>query len=144
MNKITRFILVTTMTVIFISNVCPVRAENGKIWLFGLRYHVYIINGFENHSKSLLIHCRSKQDDLGKHELKHGQEYTWSFKVNIDGSTLFYCNIRQGKALKHFVAFSAVVEGSDCADTGKCYWLVTEAGFYFSSDNFTWWRKFGW
>lgn len=144
MNQITRNVLLPAITIILLSSSCHITAETENKWRFGLTYHVHIINGFENHSKSLIIRCRSKQDDLGIHNLKVGQEFSWHFKVNIDGSTLFYCDVEQGKQFKHFDAFTALIEGSNCADSGNCYWLVTEAGFYFSSDNFTWWKKFEW
>ncbi|KAI3469898.1 hypothetical protein Pfo_026561 [Paulownia fortunei] len=124
---------------------CQVRdAEEGKIWQFGLKYQVHIINGFKNHSKPLVVHCRSKQDDLGQHSLQVGQEFMWHFKVRFDGSTLFSCDVKQGKLVKHFDAFNASIEGSECAENGRCYWLVAEAGFYFSADDFTWEKKFRW
>lgn len=144
MNHISRNFLATAIMTIFVLSTCQIRAKGEKIWQFGLKYNVHIINGFENHSKSLIVHCRSKEDDLGEHELKVGQEVFWHFKVRFDGSTLFYCDVKQDKQKKHFDAFNATIEGSECAENGKCYWLVTEAGFYFSSDNFTWWKKFGW
>ncbi|KAI3847686.1 hypothetical protein MKX03_019496 [Papaver bracteatum] len=42
---------------------------------------------------SLNIHCKSKDDDLGEHELAHGENFQWKFRINILDSTLYWCNM---------------------------------------------------
>ncbi|GFP96192.1 hypothetical protein PHJA_001763300 [Phtheirospermum japonicum] len=123
---------------------CTCHVKEGRLWVFGIKYHVHIINGFENHSKSLNVHCWSSQDDLGQHSLQVDEDFTWHFKVEFDGSTLFSCDVNQGALTKRFDAFSAAVEGTRCALNGECYWLVADAGIYFSTDDFTWEKKYEW
>lgn len=43
---------------------------------------------------TLLVHCKSKDDDLGDHMLQVGQSFSWKFKVNFLANTLFWCNLR--------------------------------------------------
>ncbi|EYU43800.1 hypothetical protein MIMGU_mgv1a026584mg [Erythranthe guttata] len=131
----------------FVLSTCSAREaeeEASKNWQFGLEYHVHVINGFKKNTKPLMVHCWSKQDDIGQHSLNVDQEITWHFKVRFDGTTLFICDVKQGEHAKHFDAFDAQVEGSKCAEFGKCYWLVAEGGFYFSTDNFTWFKQYDW
>lgn len=127
--------------------VCTCQARDGeaeKIWEFRLKYHVHIINGFKNNSKPLMVHCWSGDDDIGQHSLHVGQQIAWHFRVNWLGSTQFTCKVKHGTRAKQFYAFSAPIEGSECAGDGQCYWLIVEDGFYFSKDDFTWMRKFAW
>ncbi|KAK9138522.1 hypothetical protein Sjap_009116 [Stephania japonica] len=41
----------------------------------------------------LYLHCRSKDDDLGVHYIYFDQEFHWHFRVNLWGTTLFWCNL---------------------------------------------------
>ncbi|XP_023514498.1 S-protein homolog 74-like [Cucurbita pepo subsp. pepo] len=41
---------------------------------------------------TLVIHCKSKDNDLGKHVINAGGNYNWSFKENLLQTTLFWCN----------------------------------------------------
>lgn len=49
-----------------------------------LTWHVHAINGLSN-SKLLLVHCKSKDDDLGIHSPTIDTEFTWKFKPNFFG-----------------------------------------------------------
>ncbi|CAI0427452.1 unnamed protein product [Linum tenue] len=52
---------------------------------------VHVANKLSN--KILLVHCRSKDDDLGALVVEIGAEMSWRFEVNAMGSTLFWCNL---------------------------------------------------
>ncbi|XP_023520951.1 S-protein homolog 1-like [Cucurbita pepo subsp. pepo] len=41
---------------------------------------------------TLVVHCKSKDDDLGEHVINAGGNYNWSFKENLLQTTLFWCN----------------------------------------------------
>ncbi|PPS14569.1 hypothetical protein GOBAR_AA06030 [Gossypium barbadense] len=51
-------------------------------------WHVHTINGLSN-GKILLVHCKSKDNDLGIHNLTVGVEFSWQFKLSVTGRTLF-------------------------------------------------------
>ncbi|MBA0763987.1 hypothetical protein Gotri_013372, partial [Gossypium trilobum] len=53
-------------------------------------WHVHTINGLSN-GKMLLVHCKSKDNDLGIHNLTAGAEFSWQFKLSVTGRTLFWC-----------------------------------------------------
>ena len=40
-------------------------------------------------ASTLTVHCKSKNDDLGEHVLRTGENYSWNFKENFWRSTLF-------------------------------------------------------
>ncbi|GAA0147158.1 hypothetical protein LIER_36465 [Lithospermum erythrorhizon] len=115
-----------------------------KIWTFGQKYRVSIINGFVDSNTPLVAHCQSKDDDIGTHQLDNGQFFFWRFKVKLDGSTLFCCDLEWNNKKKHVVVFDALSKTLSCLDAENCYWLVSENGFYLSSDYFTWIFQFGW
>ncbi|KAL3828333.1 hypothetical protein ACJIZ3_017135 [Penstemon smallii] len=120
MNHIASFLAITFTTILVLC-ASQIRGNQGNLWLFGLKYHVHIVNGMEiNHSNPLIVHCQSKEDDIGEHSLQLNQEITWHFKVRFDGSTLFYCDVKQDRLTKHFDAFDATI-GGDCAGNGQCY-----------------------
>ncbi|KAH1106082.1 hypothetical protein J1N35_009850 [Gossypium stocksii] len=59
---------------------------------FSLRttWHVHTVNDLSD-DKILFVHCKSKDDDLGIHNLTVGVEFSWKFKLQIFGGTLFWC-----------------------------------------------------
>ncbi|KAF8402044.1 hypothetical protein HHK36_012996 [Tetracentron sinense] len=92
------------------------------------KYHVYVINALDK-SSILTIHCRSKDDDLGRHRLTYGSNFTWSFKANLWRTTLFYCNFQMGDLKGHYNVFMVR------RDSGKCNRFCLRAvkwdGLYF-------------
>ncbi|KAK9280100.1 hypothetical protein L1049_013785 [Liquidambar formosana] len=55
------------------------------------KVRVTLINQLES-EQSLTLHCRSKDDDLGRHVIPFMHAYEWKFYVNFWGTTLFWCN----------------------------------------------------
>ncbi|KAM3249721.1 hypothetical protein P3L10_011491 [Capsicum annuum] len=97
-------------------------------------YHVYIANALPNNSNAKLeFHCKSKDDDLGIHDLLPGQNWNFSFHENIIRSTLFYCSFVWDNKQKTFNVFD---DSITCINQAKgdqidtCYWLVKSDGFY--------------
>ncbi|XP_050211377.1 S-protein homolog 5-like [Mercurialis annua] len=71
----------------------------------------------------LIVHCKSKNDDLGKHLLHDQETFKFSFVPNIWGSTLFYCGFTWSDQFKWFDIY---VESRDaCQD---CYWKIEPNG----------------
>lgn len=60
----------------------------------GERYHVYIVNDLNQ--DVLYVHCKSKDDDLGSHGLQVKDKFHFTFRVNVWGTTLFWCNFNWG------------------------------------------------
>ncbi|KAF8406895.1 hypothetical protein HHK36_006016 [Tetracentron sinense] len=62
-------------------------------WWFLDPVTVYVYNKLEG-GKTLIIHCKSKDDDLGVHVLPVDGMLQWSFTNNFFHTTLFWCDIQ--------------------------------------------------
>ena len=80
------------------SNVPISRAQILEKWT------VHILNSISG-NRTLFVHCKSKDNDLGVHNLTEGSEFKWSFRTNVGGTTLFYCYLRTDQ--QQFAAFDA-------------------------------------
>ncbi|XP_024989150.1 S-protein homolog 29-like [Cynara cardunculus var. scolymus] len=83
------------------------------------------------YDKSMVIHCRSLDDDLGRRTLLYGQSMEWRFKPNFSKTTLFYCNSwwETGVMLQiHFDAYDYMRDHYRCGS--NCRWLFTVNGIY--------------
>ncbi|CAN1143003.1 hypothetical protein LINPERPRIM_LOCUS26309 [Linum perenne] len=80
---------------------------------------MHIIN--ELTSLDLIVHCRSKDDDLGAKVVHVKSEFNWSFTGY--GTTLFRCNVAVQDKRTHFVAFDG---------RGYCpfHWVVDDNGVH--------------
>ncbi|KAL7590299.1 hypothetical protein Lser_V15G36145 [Lactuca serriola] len=103
-------------------------------------YAVYIT---DSEVDNLMVHCKSKDDDLGDKKLTPNQYFHWMFRQNFMLTTIFYCIFRwmtpDSKELKNatFNAFDIEVSilCGDEYSINRCYWLVRKDGFYFSRDD---------
>ena len=59
------------------------------------RTHVHLKNIV---GSDVIVHCKSKNDDLGLHTISNEQEYEWSFRPNVFQTTLFYCYVSWARA----------------------------------------------
>ncbi|KAK2661354.1 hypothetical protein Ddye_007888 [Dipteronia dyeriana] len=90
---------------------------------------IIIKNSFHSNAKSLYIHCRSKDDDIGEHWLAVGQTMAWSFRENAFSTTLFHCYAQWGNKIKRFNAYEYKgTTKSCCPDQGKVTWFLEENG----------------
>ncbi|CAN1143027.1 hypothetical protein LINPERPRIM_LOCUS26319 [Linum perenne] len=69
----------------------------------------------------LIVHCRSKDDDLGAQVVHVMSEFSWSFTGY--GITLFWCKVAVQDKRAHFVAFDG---------HGVCpfHWVVDDTGVH--------------
>ena len=94
------------------------------------KWKVTILN--EMTTSTLIVHCKSKDDDLGEHILRTGDNYNWSFKENFWISTLFWCNFSS----KHGQVSGNVFwpEGgswfNDQCIHNNCTWAIRDQGIY--------------
>ncbi|EYU39654.1 hypothetical protein MIMGU_mgv11b017487mg [Erythranthe guttata] len=54
-------------------------------------YEVHVTNRLP--SPQLRLHCASKNDDLGYHNIDRDYDFNWRFCENWTGNTLFFCHL---------------------------------------------------
>lgn len=86
--------------------------------------YVSISNSLK-HGGDLTIHCKSKDDDLGVHLLRHGQSISWNFGRNLFGNTLFYCSFQWNDDLRWFDIYRQIRDSEKCT---SCYWFIKQSG----------------
>ncbi|CAI0394829.1 unnamed protein product [Linum tenue] len=69
---------------------------------------VYITNHLSQ--KILIVHCRSKDDDLGAHAVAVGATIHWSFGQSLFGETLFWCKLAVQDKRISFVAYEQGID----------------------------------
>jgi hypothetical protein len=113
------------------------------------RTHVHVQNKV---GSDVIVHCKSKDDDLGLHTISNEQEYQWSFKPNIFETTLFYCYVSWARAPDFSFGFEAYnfrdrfsCTGSTNGSNHDCYWLFAPDGVYLSdAETNTWNFRYPW
>ncbi|XP_022143829.1 S-protein homolog 74-like [Momordica charantia] len=97
------------------------------------RWNIHVVNGLGN-GRLLFVHCKSRDDDLGEQNLYDGAEFSWTFRVNVIDTTLFWCFLRKPDAQS--VSFDAFwVEKTSiwlfyrCYDA-NCIWTAKDDGVY--------------
>lgn len=87
-------------------------------------------------SGAITVHCKSGDDNLGVHVLAPTQRYNFRFRMNVWGTTLFWCAFTSstGRQKSLEVWSATVMRHSPCG--GKCYWSVREDGFWVTDYNF--------
>ncbi|KAM6565497.1 hypothetical protein CsatA_024625 [Cannabis sativa] len=99
------------------------------------KHQVSLVN-FIDLNTTLTLHCQSKDDDLGMHELFFGESFKWSFRINFMRTTLFFCDMswvydkeKMVMMRGHFDVFVTKRDAFRCLDN-KCYWEVLKSGLY--------------
>ncbi|TYH07349.1 hypothetical protein ES288_A08G226800v1 [Gossypium darwinii] len=80
--------------------------------------------------KTLLVHCKSKDDDLGIHNIAAGTEYNWKFRPRVFGNTLFWCHLAYDNL---HAAFDVYWENEALyykCDYNDCFWIARDDGIY--------------
>ncbi|KAL7163767.1 hypothetical protein ACSBR2_039814 [Camellia fascicularis] len=78
---------------------------------------------------TLTIHCKSKDDDLGQHDLGFHSSFTWHFKANLFiDNTLFYCYMFWNGVSGSFDVFREGRDKGRCAE--RCWWSIRTDGAY--------------
>ncbi|KAK9677682.1 hypothetical protein RND81_11G160500 [Saponaria officinalis] len=73
---------------------------------------------------NLQVHCKSKQDDLGIHQLPFQSSYQFTFVPRIWGDTLFFCGFVWNNTLHWYDIY---VQDRDAEVCGvACFWDVYE------------------
>ncbi|KAL0732320.1 hypothetical protein Bca4012_008529 [Brassica carinata] len=74
----------------------------------------------------LTVHWKSKEDDLGVHNLAVNRNYQFKFQTNIWKSTLFYCSFKWNEQVKRFDIFDALRDIDECHY--QCNWTIKADG----------------
>ncbi|KAK9755548.1 hypothetical protein RND81_01G033600 [Saponaria officinalis] len=109
---------------------------------------VHVINDIDDESKSLVIQCKSKDDDLGEHYLRKGEEFKWRFRLQIFWHTLFFCRVRwENNKNRMFDSFKFTKEPKLCNyldGGGEYFWKVKLDGIYFSCNGTDYHKRCEW
>ncbi|KAB2609681.1 hypothetical protein D8674_041499 [Pyrus ussuriensis x Pyrus communis] len=94
----------------------------------------------------LTLHCKSNDDDLGKHDLSFENSFHWEFKSNaLFPNTVFYCYMWWQDVYGSFDVYKAQRDDERCGD--KCWWRIKQTGaFSFDESKDRWdlmyiWQK---
>ncbi|KAG2712058.1 hypothetical protein I3843_04G099900 [Carya illinoinensis] len=110
----------------------PSLAQEAKIGFSLRKIHVHVVNGLSG-QQSLFLHCKSRDDDLGTHNLGVGDEYSWSFRVNFLATTLFWCYMRTSNGLHAEFDVFWPSKGdwlSYRCNWKNCIWTAKDDGIY--------------
>ncbi|XP_028763943.1 S-protein homolog 5-like [Neltuma alba] len=105
--------------------------------------HVRITNDL-GEGRVLNIHCKSKDDDLGIHNLSFHSTFEWEFRSNAFAAiTLFYCDMWWGNHVKgSFDVYRATRDDNKCTD---CKWSIRTDGWYwFDAETNKWDLMYRW
>ncbi|XVF21440.1 hypothetical protein REPUB_Repub12eG0090600 [Reevesia pubescens] len=92
-------------------------------------WHVHAVNGM-SHKKILFLHCKSSDNDLGIHNLTVGTEFTWKFKPQIFGKTLFWCYMASDNVHASFNVFWDDNDLFYRCNWKNCIWIAKDDGVY--------------
>lgn len=111
--------------------------KSAEIKLSGFeKWRVHVVNGLGG-GRSLFVHCKSKDDDLGTHDLATGAEVNWSFNTNYFGTTLFWCYLRTNIEHASFEVFWVEKEHHWLAERctfRNCIWIAKDDGVYLTNN----------
>ncbi|CAN1169760.1 S-protein homolog 1 [Linum perenne] len=92
--------------------------------------HVHLVNELTG-GKVMKVHCKSKDDDMGIHDVPAGSEYQWKFKPSVFGGTLFWCHV--ATVNKPQIVYDAYYEDGKLwqrVHMDNQYWVVKDSGIY--------------
>ncbi|KAG5227914.1 Multi antimicrobial extrusion protein [Salix suchowensis] len=140
MNSGHRFLLVFAAFSLIIPSQLSFAAEENLLWAW---HHVYITNDLPGDpSKTLMVHCKDKNKDLGIKYLSQKQVFHFRAQIDLLRKNLFFCNMQWNGKQAHMDSFSAKRDENRCRK--HCMWSVREDGFYFSRGNSRWDREYQW
>ncbi|KAL4012672.1 hypothetical protein IC575_029782 [Cucumis melo] len=115
------------------SNKYSCLAQSSKVQLPFSEWKVTITNNIAD--SNLVVHCKSKDNDLGKQVIKQGGKYSWTFKENLWSTTLFWCNFKSKYGEVSGEVFWPE-NGSRLTDQcvkNNCVWFVQVGGVFLYS-----------
>ena len=89
------------------------------------KVHVRIVNDLSN-GVDLNVHCKSKDDDLGVHQLHSNENFEFRFGQQFFGASLFFYRFWWGSTGHWFDIYDDDRDQTRCYE--RCWWLVKETG----------------
>ncbi|CAA0817128.1 Plant self-incompatibility protein S1 family [Striga hermonthica] len=86
---------------------------------------VIVRNDINEGDSSISIHCYSSEDNIGTHNLSYGSAIRWKFKVNLWGTTKFWCDFNTKHGSGNYGVYTRKVHGR-CGDV--CVWMIRAEG----------------
>lgn len=74
-------------------------------------------------AKDLVLHCQSKNDDLGVHTIPFKGNYEFGFRPGFWGTTQFFCSMSWPSQFHYFDIY---IENRDRPLCNTCLWDITE------------------
>ncbi|KAL7109377.1 hypothetical protein ACP275_06G171600 [Erythranthe tilingii] len=99
-------------------------------WGKKVSYTVHVVNNLPPNTDQLVVHCASKNDELGYYNLTTKHDFHFHF-CKKPKATLFFCHLWWGNKNKAFEVFNARWDPDICVDH-TCYWEAQGDGIYFS------------
>lgn len=128
MSALKNHLVVILVLSLAIKHLCFVAAKERVLPEFTV-WHVSVVNGLSNNSE-LLVHCKSKDNDLGIHNLWPGTNFNWSFRENFFQRTLFWCYARKDDVHSSFKVFwQDALLFYKCL-WKNCIWVAKDDGIY--------------
>lgn len=119
--------LCSIMSLVIVSSCLLQLATAEDCFLSGAYYFAIVNNVLPVSETPLLVHCASRNNDLGNHTL-HYQDYVqWQFCLQIFHRTLFHCRVSWGSRSLSFDAFNNHIR-KHCS---YCLWQAQSDGIYF-------------
>ena len=91
---------------------------------------VHVMNELKNDKKAMRVHCKSKDEDMGIHDVPVGSEYQWKVKNTDTTTTPFTCGISANDKEIVFKAYFEDVELLRRVNENNSYWVVKDDGIY--------------
>ena len=107
---------VTLLLVVLFASLVSVPAKEHLV-------RVFIMNGLGQPYPQLTVHCKSKGDDLGYHDVSSGYVWEFQFHPRIILGTLFFCSFAWPGNFHYYDIYD--YNRDSCND---CCWIVRENG----------------
>ncbi|KAL4273357.1 hypothetical protein GQ457_13G001470 [Hibiscus cannabinus] len=103
-------------------------------------YHIHIQNRMSRTNPQLVVHVKSKNNDLKEHTIGYDGEFQFHFRPSFWHKTHFYCVFQSGKKVKTLNIFKPGVYKNETEACRRLkqrplYWKVKDDGFYRSCDD---------
>ncbi|CAN0870921.1 S-protein homolog 74 [Linum grandiflorum] len=91
---------------------------------------VHVVNELKDDKKAMRVHCKSKDEDLGVHDVPAGSEYQWRIKNTDAKATPYTCGVSANDKEIVFKAYFEDAELLRRVNENNSYWVVKDDGIY--------------